>query len=215
MIAGGLGVASLGSSAGGASSAAVKEVDANGNAFTGGLAFDPAAVMVPVGGTVRWTNTDFLVPHTATENHMLWQLTGDYGGTPLTPPGFGPGESRERRFAAGTWSYYCEVHPTQMRGTVGVPVRLRLSALPSGRPAVQAVWGVESLPAGQVFDVQERVGSKPWRTVRRGTRALRATFGAAPRQTFGFRALVRSTDDPAARSGYSPVARARIPPPQR
>jgi plastocyanin len=46
-------------------------VNANGNAFTGGLSFTPFSVTVPVGGVVRWTNTDMLVPHTATEDHGL------------------------------------------------------------------------------------------------------------------------------------------------
>src|SRR6059058_3132731 len=91
------------------------EVNAEGNAFTGGLKFDPAKVGVKVGQVVRWTNTDFLVPHTATEDHGLWDLGGTYGGTPANPSGFGPGESRSRVFEAGTQNYYCRVHPKQMR----------------------------------------------------------------------------------------------------
>src|SRR5919106_230389 len=83
--------------------AATHEVGANGNIITGGLSFTPADVEAKVGDVVRWTNTDFLVPHTATEDHRLWDLTGTYGATPLNPPGFGPGEVREWVFEAGTF----------------------------------------------------------------------------------------------------------------
>src|SRR3954453_15844308 len=95
-------------------------IKAEGNAFTGGLQFDPATGTVRVGDTVQWMNTDAVVPHTATEDHGLWDLDGTYGATPANPPGFGPGETRERVFEAGTHNYFCRVHPTQMRGTIAV-----------------------------------------------------------------------------------------------
>src|SRR2546423_14328460 len=97
--------------------AATTEVGANGNVFTGGLSFTPARLTIAVGDPVRWRNTDNIVPHTATEDHGLWDLTGTYGATPANPAGFGPGETRARVFEAGTQDYFCRVHPTQMRGT--------------------------------------------------------------------------------------------------
>jgi plastocyanin len=203
------------------------EVDAAGNAFTGGLAFDPADIEVVVGEHVRWTNTDILVPHTATEDHDLWDLTGTYGATPLTPPGFGPGDSRERRFEAGSWSYYCRVHPVDMRGTVDVPVKLRKrkvkGAAGGTRYVVIARWAKEQLPDGQVFDVQKRAliaraiaGGKasarnrlgPWRSAREDTRSLKLAM--RPLQAGSvveFRARVHRADDPEAASGWSPRAR--------
>jgi plastocyanin len=113
----------------GASGPPAATVKAEGNAFTGGLKFDPASVTVRVGDTVQWVNTDNVVPHTATEDHGLWDLTGTYGQTPANPPGFGPGETRERVFEAGTAHYYCKVHPQQMHGVVSVPVELSEGAL--------------------------------------------------------------------------------------
>jgi plastocyanin len=110
-----------------AAGAATKEVGANGNVFTGGLSFTPASVRAAVGDTVRWRNTDNVVPHTATENHRLWDLGGDYGQTPANPSGFGPGETVQRRFEAGTHSYFCRVHPTQMRGRIDVAPTLAVS----------------------------------------------------------------------------------------
>ena len=64
------------------------KVNAEGNVtqLTGPLRFNPATVTVGVGDQVEWVNTDILVPHTATEDHGLWNLTGTYGMTRLTPP---------------------------------------------------------------------------------------------------------------------------------
>src|SRR4051812_35820900 len=109
-----------------AAHASTTEVGANGNVFTGGLSFTPAKLTPAGGDTLRWRNTDNVVPHTATQDHGLWDLTGDYGSTPANPPGFGPGETRERVFEAGTHSYFCRVHPTQMRGTISVAPTLAI-----------------------------------------------------------------------------------------
>jgi plastocyanin len=107
-------------------SGGVVEVTANGNAIydQSNLAFRPASVTARVGQTVRWTNTDVVVPHTATEDHGLWDLAGSYGMTPVNPPGFGPGTTVQRVFEAGTHLYHCRVHPMQMHGVVAVPVEL-------------------------------------------------------------------------------------------
>lgn len=194
---------------------ATKMVDANGNAFTGGLSFDPKDTTVNVGDTVRWKNTDSFVPHTATEAHGLWDLGGSYGGTPANPPGFGPGETVGRQFSAGTFNYFCRVHPDDMKGTVSVPVELsekpRLHGFrPAARFHVIAVWSQTQLPEGQVFDVQKRKGAKPWKTVREGTRKLRGRFAARKGQKLFFRALVREADDPGAASDYSPQAKIKV-----
>src|SRR5687768_3209677 len=116
---------SLGGGSAHAQAPPTTEVSAQGNALydTANLRFSPARVTVPVGGTVRWTNTDPVVPHTATEKHHLWDLGGAYGATPANPSGFGPGASVLRVFEAGTHEYFCRVHPT-MLGVVAVPVQL-------------------------------------------------------------------------------------------
>jgi plastocyanin len=187
-------------------------VNANGNAFTGGLEFDPVEVSVAVRDVVAWTNTDPGVPHTATEDHGLWELSGDYGD-PGPYQGFGPGETVSRAFDAGTFSYYCVVHPEEMRGVVEVPVTLR------ARNKVFVRWGSGPLPEGQVFDVQRRArhseGSERsqrrggnWRTVLESTTLRRARFGYGPASVtvLAFRARVRDASDPDAVSGWSPPA---------
>jgi plastocyanin len=195
--------------AGSPSESPAAKVAANGNPLSGGLSFTPQNVTVKAGEVVQWTNTDSFAPHTATENHSLWDLGGSYGGTPANPPGFAPGASVQREFSAGTFNYFCRVHPTDMSGSVSVPVELRRKRR-GERVRVVAVWSEVALPAGQVFDVEKRRGGGDWKTVRDGTRDLRGRFAAQQGKAFRFRARVRKADDPDAASGYSPVAKIRF-----
>jgi plastocyanin len=72
------------------------------------FAFDPAAVEIPVGATVTWTNTG-AATHTATASD------GTFDSGELAP-----GASFSHTFAAaGTFPYICQIHP-QMTGTVTV-----------------------------------------------------------------------------------------------
>jgi len=88
-------------------SAAVDKVDIKDFKFV------PAAVSVPVGTTITWTNGD-TAPHTATS-----------GDSP-SPDGlfdtgiFKQGQSRKIKLSkAGTFDYYCELHAF-MQATVTV-----------------------------------------------------------------------------------------------
>ncbi len=79
--------------------------------------YEPATVTVDAGTVVTWTN-DGAVVHTTT--------SGTGGPTPV-PDGIwdsgilNPGQSFSRTFdSAGTFTYYCAVHPTLMSGTVTV-----------------------------------------------------------------------------------------------
>jgi plastocyanin len=192
----------------------VTDVRANGNIFTGGLGFVPETVAVPVGGIVRWTNTDFLVPHTVTEAHGLWDLAGTYGGTPVSPPGFGPGRSVQRVFEAGTTAYYCRVHPRQMRGVVAVPVtlatvkrRVRIHGRRLVVRYVVATWTAAPPPERQVFDVEVRRGEAAWRPFRTGTVDTNGRLRAGRRGTVTHvRARLRRAAEPAAATGWSPDA---------
>jgi plastocyanin len=74
------------------------------------FSYEPASIMVSPGTTVTWTNADD-VPHTVTSRD--------------DPPAFDSGavdtdESFSFTFTrAGTYAYYCKVHP-HMRGVVVV-----------------------------------------------------------------------------------------------
>lgn len=75
------------------------------------FAFGPASVAVNAGESVTWTNSDS-VPHTA---------TSDPGVSPAFNTGnIAPGGSASVTFnTAGTFTYFCQVHPN-MKGTVVV-----------------------------------------------------------------------------------------------
>jgi plastocyanin len=200
---------------------AVTEIGANGNVFTGGLSFTPGEVTVPVGEVVRWRNTDSFVPHTSTEKHDLWDLTGDYGATPASPAGYGPGATVERPFEAGSHRYYCRVHPRDMTGTVAVPVtlskeveRVRLKRRHPGKRRrkrltfIVATWAVAPPAPGLVFDVERRVGvATPWRPLRTGTRDQSVRFRAGIRGTpWQIRARLRRDGSQDLATDWSPVA---------
>lgn len=73
------------------------------------FSFDPSTITIPVGTTVVWTNDDG-ADHTSTSDDGTW----DSGVIE-------PGDSFEFTFdEPGTYTYLCEIHPTQMQGTVVV-----------------------------------------------------------------------------------------------
>ena len=193
------------------------EVQATGNPFTGGLGYDPRAITVEVGTIVRWTNTDSIAPHTATERNGLWDLGGDYGLPGLT--GFGPGESVERSFEASSFTYYCTLHGFEAQnGSVAVPVELTTRKRPvrrrPGRRKTQIIsrWASEAPAEGRVFDVEFRRGNGPWRPLRSGTAETSATLAARRRGTVTtVRARLRSASSPKAAADWSPEASVTAP----
>ncbi|KAA9166942.1 copper-binding protein [Amycolatopsis acidicola] len=73
-------------------------------------AYDPASLTVAVGDTVTWTNED-TAPHTVTVTD---------GPVKFNSPNLAQGETYTYTFTqAGTYSYYCAVHP-DMKATVTV-----------------------------------------------------------------------------------------------
>jgi plastocyanin len=191
------------------------DVEAAGNPFSGGLAFNPSSVRVRVGQKVRWTNTDPAVPHTATETHQLWDLAGDYGAGPF-PRGFGPGESRERVFESGTHQYLCKVHPEDMKGTVTVPLDVsarsetrtvrRRGRSRRVRVRMAVVRWASAAPANELaFDVQRRRPGGAWRLSLNGTKRTRWTFRLT--RSWELRARLRSADSKARATDWSPVSK--------
>ena len=73
-----------------------------------GFAFNPAAITVPVGATITWTNEDS-VRHT---------VTLDSGA--VTSDALATGATYSQTFTtAGTFPYHCSIHPS-MKGSVTV-----------------------------------------------------------------------------------------------
>ncbi len=73
------------------------------------LAFTPDTLTVAAGATVIWVNADETLSHTSTSDDALWS-SGNLA----------VGDEFSHAFdEAGTFAYFCEIHPT-MRGTIVV-----------------------------------------------------------------------------------------------
>ena len=73
------------------------------------IAFAPATLTIQAGETVTWTNDDG-VPHTVTSGSP-----GSKGG-PLDSGTISSGGTFIHKFdTPGTFIYFCEIHPSQMR----------------------------------------------------------------------------------------------------
>ena len=83
--------------------------DDEGEVEIEGFQFQPAELTIARGASVTWKNRDS-APHTATADDMSWNTTRLAGGTDSAPIVFD---------TAGTFPYFCEVHPT-MTGTIVV-----------------------------------------------------------------------------------------------
>jgi plastocyanin len=96
-------VAACGSGAGAASSpVATTTVD-----LPPSYRFVPAAIVVPAGATVTWTNHDNFTHNVAFDGAEALRMA--------------PGESASRAFETpGTYAYVCSLHPKDMKGTVVV-----------------------------------------------------------------------------------------------
>jgi plastocyanin len=71
--------------------------------FIQGMAFNPASITITAGTTITWTNKD-AIGHTVTSNTNLFN-----SGTLQT------GGTFSFTFAkAGTYSYYCSIHPSMV-----------------------------------------------------------------------------------------------------
>lgn len=69
--------------------------------FIQGMAFNPSTITVAANTTITWTNKD-AVTHTVTSNPALFD-SGSIGKNGIYSYTF---------TTAGTYSYYCKVHPT-------------------------------------------------------------------------------------------------------
>lgn len=79
--------------------------------------FNPSSLTVSVGDTVVWTMSGD--GHTVRSGTVGPDNIGHPSDGPLHSGFKGPGESYSFTFAqAGTYPYFCEIHPEQMKGTI-------------------------------------------------------------------------------------------------
>ena len=103
-----LAVAACGSDDGGSDTTAAGSGGGEDSVDIADLAFSPDTLTVPVGTTVTWENSDSL-PHTSTSEDEVWDSGTLESG----------GEFSFTFEEAGTFSYFCEIHPS-MNGSVVV-----------------------------------------------------------------------------------------------
>lgn len=84
--------------------------------------FSPKDLSVSVGDTVTWTVTKAIgEPHTVTSGTSGGADTGKAFDSTLTPSIKDNGSTFSFTFStAGTFAYFCQVHPAEMTGTVTV-----------------------------------------------------------------------------------------------
>jgi plastocyanin len=81
--------------------------------------FNPSSLTVSVGDTVVWTMSGD--GHTVRSGTVGADNIGHPSDGPFDSGFKGPGESYSFTFAqAGTYQYFCEIHPEQMKGTITV-----------------------------------------------------------------------------------------------
>jgi plastocyanin len=103
-----LAVAACSSDDGGSDTSAAGLGGGEGSVDIADLAFSPDILTVAVGTTVTWENSDGL-PHTSTSDDEVWDSGTLESG----------GEFSFTFEEAGTFGYFCEIHPS-MNGSVVV-----------------------------------------------------------------------------------------------
>jgi Tol biopolymer transport system component len=159
--------------------------------------FDPATTKPKLGVGLLWDVTGSN-GHTITDNSQM----GLFGSAVLNAGQF----YVVRFFGAGSYPYYCTVHPTQMIGTLNVP----MSAAPKTgnlTTVFTITWGASGRLSNYRFDVQiQRPGGSfvDWKT---NTTSLSSTFTAdSGTGTYRFQARVRNTTNGFASNYSQPVS---------
>lgn len=142
-------------------SAATKEIKVRDNAF------EPAKLSASVGDTVTWKSASASrTAHNVRQDRKIF-YSGEATGGELT---------YSRRFSAGTFPYYCEIHGyagSGMTGTIKVPVRVSRTSATS----LKIVWATGNTNTGTRFDVQFKVGGGAWKSWKQSVTAVSSAFG--------------------------------------
>lgn len=99
---------------------------------------------IEVGDTISWDFSGAFLQHTATD---CGADCNSPTGSPAFDSGLVPPNASKYQFtfnSPGTYPYYCEIHPTQMRGTITV---------------ASSVGGIASLPSTSTQPAQTAAGS--------------------------------------------------------
>lgn len=164
---------------------------------TGTMRFAPKTVAIPMGSRILWRN-DGTLRHTTT-TLTRYPSTWDRN--------LAPDASYAKRFSfAGTFPYYCTLHSNGTGGMVGtVRIPLRISPVAGSTSTAFTVRvATEAPPEGWAFEVQRRIGSGAWQTIRNRLEARTMTYRSTVRGTHGFRARLERIS-PALSHRFSPL----------
>jgi plastocyanin len=162
-----------------------------GSVTVANMAFSPAAVTTSLGGSVTWTFKD-ATAHTSTSDQGFWDSGTRSGGATYS-----------RTFtSAGTYAYHCTIHSV-MRGTV----KVRLTASGTPGKGYKLTWATTKGAGGITYDVQTRLGSGRWVSLKKATTGTHAKFNPAKAGKYSVRAR---TAKGGKRSGWSPTVTVTI-----
>lgn len=162
-----------------------------GSVTVANMAFSPAAVSTSLGGSVTWSFND-TIAHTTTSDQGFWDSGTEVGGTTYS-----------HTFAsAGTFAYHCSIH-SMMHGTVKVP----LTTSGTAGKGYKLTWATAKGTNGITYDVQTRLGSGKWISLKKATTGTHAKLNPAKAGKYSVRAR---TAKGAKRSGWSPTVTVTI-----
>jgi plastocyanin len=162
-----------------------------GSVTVANMAFSPAAVSTSLGGSVTWTFKD-AIAHTTTSDQGFWDSGTRSGGATYS----------HTFTSAGTFAYHCTIH-SMMRGTVKVP----LTATGTASRGYKLTWATLKGAGGITYDVQTRLGSGSWVSLKKATTGTHAKLNPAKPGKYSVRAR---TAKGGARSGWSPTVTVTI-----
>lgn len=161
--------------------------------------FVSRTVKTSVGSSVHWSRAAG-----SDNDHNISQNNGIFSSGAPTDGAI----NFTKTFSAGTFAYRCDVHGSDMSGTV--KVKPKISPAPRRKPFT-VTWANASTNTGTAFDVRYKVGSGAYKTWKNNTSASKAVFGKGGSpvnvrsgKTYTFQ--VRSQTSNTAVSGWSPAS---------
>jgi plastocyanin len=154
----------------------------------------PRKETASLGGVLQWHNIG-TITHTASQDAPLrFFNTGQ-----LAAGAFSSGVTF---WAAGRFDYHCNIHPSQMRGLMRVPVQASSPGIGLGESVTITVASSSGFK-GYSFDLQRRRNQGDWVVIETGIGSN--TVEVTPKRTGEFRFRARVVKLSGAASGWSPA----------
>jgi plastocyanin len=156
-------------------------------------AFSPAAQTVTLGNAVRWQNTSGR-KHNVTPN-----LNWSWGGVTVKA---GKTSAAVYPTQAGSWPYFCALHPAGHKGTINVPLTVAPLAGTVGQ-FFTITMGTVQAPGVSVHELWVRQNGGQW-ALRSSTQAPTVSFFFTSPGTWDLRTMMRWQLG-SGQSGWSPI----------